>query len=98
VWTAIASVLLVAGRSNETFGGFDAQYCMQDPIAAVEDANLRLARQIYERCREQYGEDHEQTRFMQDYVATFEKRGTDEAPQFSEPRVHGFSFALKPQR
>lgn len=53
---------------------------MQDPIAG-EDAKLQLARQIYERCREQYGEDHEQTRFMQQYVATIEKPGTDETSQ-----------------
>jgi len=46
---------------------------MQHPVAEVEDAKLQFARQIYERCREHHGEDHEQTRLTRDYLASFEK-------------------------
>ena len=67
---------------------------MQDPIKAIEDANLRLARQISERCREQFGRDHELTRFVHEYVATFEKRGAGDATCVSEPHLQGYSFAL----
>jgi hypothetical protein len=59
--------------------------------AAAEDANLKLARILYERCRERYGDDHEQTRLMFQYLTSFEQPGSP--PQ---PRSKGQSFAVTP--
>jgi hypothetical protein len=42
-------------------------------IAAEEDVELQFARQLYQSCLERHGEDHEQTRLMRQYVASFEK-------------------------
>ena len=73
---------------------FAAQYCMQDPIVEAEDAKLQFARQIYERCQEQFGKDHEQTQLMRDYLASLEKSGTRRTSKY--PR-RGQSFALAPR-
>jgi hypothetical protein len=68
---------------------------MKDPTA-VEDAKLQLARQIYERCREQYGEDSEQTRLMRRYLVSFEKPGVDFTARASGPH-RDLSFAVTPR-
>jgi hypothetical protein len=42
-------------------------------IAMLEqDQILEFARQLYERCVEQYGENHQQTRMMVEYISGLE--------------------------
>jgi hypothetical protein len=51
-------------------------YNMETLGAVIDDVNLQFARQLYEGCLERYGEDHQQTRLMLQYVASFEKAAT----------------------
>ena len=46
---------------------------MSAPSTANEDLKLQFARQLYEGCLERHGEDHEQTRLILQYVATFKR-------------------------
>ena len=50
------------------------KYNMESPSAEVDDLNLEFARQLYERCVERYGEDHEQTRLSARYISDLEAR------------------------
>jgi hypothetical protein len=59
---------------DETFGRADAPYNMENPSAGVDDLNLQLARQLYDRCMELYGEDHEETRLLGRYKSQLENR------------------------
>jgi hypothetical protein len=59
---------------DETFGRADAPYNIESPSAAVDDLNLQLARQLYDRCMELYGEDHEETRLLARYKSQMENR------------------------
>jgi hypothetical protein len=46
-------------------------------IAAVdEDVRLQFARQIYDKCLERHGENHEQTRLAMEYLSGLENRGS----------------------
>jgi hypothetical protein len=50
----------------------------QKPLSGVPDnptpgLQLQFARQLYDRCRERHGEDHEQTRLIQDYLSALQK-------------------------
>jgi hypothetical protein len=45
---------------------------MQDGIEDKEDVRLQFARQLYERCLEQRGEDHEETRLVSRYISDLE--------------------------
>jgi hypothetical protein len=56
-------------------GSADAQYNMENQSAGVDDPNLQLARQLYDRSMELYGEDHEQTRLLARYKSQMENRG-----------------------
>jgi hypothetical protein len=59
--------------SRKRSPGLDAQYNMPEQIAANEDSSLQFIRQLYEDCVERYGEDHEETRLVLQYVARLEK-------------------------
>jgi hypothetical protein len=43
---------------------------LDNQIAALQ---LQFARQLYDRCLERHGEDHEQTRLVSDYISTLER-------------------------
>jgi hypothetical protein len=46
---------------------------MLDQILADEkEERLQLFRQLYERCRERHGDEHEQTRFLERLIAQVE--------------------------
>jgi len=43
-------------------------------LAAEREERLQLFRQLYDRCREQYGEDYEQTRMLLDFISRLESQ------------------------
>jgi hypothetical protein len=43
---------------------------------AADDANLKLARQLYESCLELRGEAHEETRLLREYISNLESRNS----------------------
>lgn len=47
---------------------------MQPEIPAAEDPRLLFARQLYERCLERHGPDHDETRLVAQYMADLECR------------------------
>jgi hypothetical protein len=54
------------------FWGVDAPYSMPRPIAISEDPRLLFARQLYERCLERLGAQHEETRLVARYIHDLE--------------------------
>jgi len=47
---------------------------LDDILAAEREERIQLFRQLYERCREQLGEDDEQTRMLQDLISRMESQ------------------------
>jgi hypothetical protein len=45
-----------------------------DILAAEREERIQLFRQLFERCREQLGEDDEQTRMLQDLISRMESQ------------------------
>ena len=60
---------------------------MENASAGVDDLNLQLARQLYDRCIELYGEDHEETRLLARYKSQMENRDLRAGLKSDEPPV-----------
>jgi hypothetical protein len=43
-------------------------------LAAEKEERLQLFRQLYDRCREQHGEDYEQTRMLLELISQVEEQ------------------------
>jgi hypothetical protein len=63
---------------DETIPGRDApnirDAMLDDILAAEREERIQLFRQLYERCREQLGEDDEQTRMLLDLISRMESQ------------------------
>jgi hypothetical protein len=56
---------------------------MQPEIPAAEDPRLLFARQLYDRCLERHGPEHEETRLVAQYMWDLERRGLGKAVSHS---------------
>lgn len=59
----------------------------------IESAKLQFARQLYDRCLERHGPDHEQTRLMRNYIAALESQDLAKVFKF-EHTLRRDSFML----
>jgi hypothetical protein len=56
---------------------------MQREMAPSEDPRLLFARQLYDRCLERLGPEHEETRLVARYMSDLEFRDLDQAVRHS---------------